>query len=64
MKQTELNQAVAAITGETVAEIRHRGFGLESVVDPEPHQFDSYVDWEQLETQRCRTYSLPQPGSL
>lgn len=60
MTQSELNQAVAAATGESVQTIRHRGF---SVVTPlsvyQPDEADDYqlpnvVDWDALEREQRR----------
>ena len=56
MSQREIDEAVAAATGESIARIHHRGFGLadpqEVDFDPEPRRplvFDwdseSPVDW-------------------
>jgi hypothetical protein len=58
MTQRQLQRAVAAATGETLREIRRRGFGpadlLDIDFDPEPdgvpHQT---VDWDALELERC-----------
>jgi hypothetical protein len=55
MTQSELNRAVAKLTGETVAEIKHLGFGL---ADPDYVEFDPepddgrYVDWDATQTNR------------
>jgi len=55
MTQSELDQAVARSTGETIAEIRHLGFGLadpdEVAFDPEPDE-ESYVDWDTTQAER------------
>jgi hypothetical protein len=56
MSPTDLNQAVAQATGETVYSIRHLGFQLAdrvNVADPEPSQrAPNVVDWDALETER------------
>jgi hypothetical protein len=57
MTQGQIDVAVARATGETIAEIRRRGFNL---VDPHYASFDSgdaerspqVVDWEELAEQR------------
>ena len=56
MTQAELNREVAHATGETVSEIRHRGFSL---VDPDEASFDSepgivgrHVDWDEVDAER------------
>jgi len=55
MTQSELNHAVARSTGETVAEIKHLGFGLadpdEVAFDPEPDN-GRYVDWDTTQAER------------
>jgi hypothetical protein len=55
MTQSELNHAVARSTGETVAEIKHLGFGLadpeEVAFDPEPDE-GNYVDWDETQAER------------
>ena len=55
MTQSELDQAVARSTGETIAEIKHLGFGLadpdEVAFDPEPDE-GNYVDWDELAADR------------
>jgi DNA-binding winged helix-turn-helix (wHTH) protein len=60
MTQSELNQAVADATGESVSTIRRRGF---SVVTPlkvfQPDDADDYtlpqvVDWDTLEREQRR----------
>ena len=57
MTQKDLNRAVATATGESLREIRRRGFSL---ADPGDFEFDSepcvslpqIVDWDQLDAQR------------
>ncbi len=55
MTQSELNRAVAKSTGETIAEIKHLGFGL---ADPDQVSFDpepddgNYVDWDATQAER------------
>lgn len=50
MTQQELDRAVADATGETLAEIQHRGFEILLVKPAEPE--DLIVDWDDLELQR------------
>ena len=56
MKQAELNREVANATGETIAEVRRRGFVLADPVevdfDPEPYDIGRHVNWDTLEQQR------------
>jgi len=53
MTQAELNREVANATGETVTEIRRRGF---SIADPADVAFDPeegrYVDWDAVDEDR------------
>ena len=50
MTQRELDRAVANAMGETVAEIRRRGFGIadpiETDFDPEPDFPGRTIDWD------------------
>ena len=59
MTQRELEREVARATGESVAEIRHMGFGFadeaQPVFDPEPSDFGRSVDWDEVDADR---YSL------
>jgi hypothetical protein len=65
MNQSEINRAVAQATGETVREIRRRGFSL---IDPDEVGFDlepddrqpQIVDWDTLDAQR---YAMCRPDS-
>ena len=50
MTQRELNRAVARATGETVAEIAHRGFVPLTEIPPEPT--GQTVDWDEQDAQR------------
>jgi hypothetical protein len=50
MTQRELERAVANATGESLAEIQHRGFQTLFVKPPEPE--DMIVDWDELQLQR------------
>lgn len=57
MKPTRLQRAVARATGESLREIRRRGFGLADPADvdfdPEPNDLPpQFVDWDELESQR------------
>ena len=59
MSPLKLRRAIARATGETVAEIRRRGFGLadpEQVdFDPEPYQLPPQcVDWDAVDANRLR----------
>lgn len=51
MSQQEIDEAVAAATGESIARIHHRGFGLadplEVTFDPEP-RWPLVFDWDAL----------------
>jgi len=55
MTQSQVNRAVADATGETVAEVRRRGFTL---ADPEDVEFDpsplegNYLNWDLVDQQR------------
>ena len=54
MTQRELDSAVATVTGESLPEIRHRGFGIADPVevhfDPEPSNVPPrWLDWDQLQ---------------
>jgi len=60
MQQSELNRAVARVTGETIATIRQLGFSL-----AEPDESDDvadechgpfFLDWEQPEPARFSDY--------
>jgi hypothetical protein len=57
MTQTEIDEGVAAATGENIKEVRRRGFHLadqpEIVCDPLPRP--RVVDWDQLD-QRVRIF--------
>ena len=57
MTQAELERAIAAVTGESLSEIRHRGFGVADPVvadfDPEPYGTGpSVVDWDRVDAER------------
>jgi len=57
MKPARLQRAVARATGETLREIRRRGFGLadpaEVDFDPEPNDLPpQIVDWDELDAGR------------
>ena len=54
MTQRELDSAVATVTGESLPEIRHRGFGIADPVDvhfdPEPSDVTPRrLDWDRLQ---------------
>ena len=50
MTQREVDQAVALATGESVSEIRRRGFSIESPAgefpDSEPNAMPRVIDWD------------------
>ena len=50
MTQIEIDRHVAGATGETLREIRRRGFSLADPVDPafdpEPSDHASVIDWD------------------
>lgn len=56
MYQSDIDRAVASATGESLTEIRRRGFGLidpfEPVFDPESIDLPQTVDWDELERWR------------
>lgn len=57
MTQQQLDREVAKATGETVCQIRQRGFSIadpaEVAFDPEPYdQPPQMVDWDEVERQR------------
>lgn len=57
MSQSELNEAVAAATGESVKTIRRRGFSIVTplkVFEPDDEQdaASSYVDWDHVDSTR------------
>ena len=57
MTQSQIDCAVSRATGETVREIRRRGFNLadppEAFYDPEPFfRPPQIVDWDELDSQR------------
>ena len=54
MSQNQLNRQVAHATGETVCEIRRRGFSvadpLDVCFDPEPSDpLEKHLDWDELQ---------------
>ena len=59
MSQSDLERAVASVTGESVNVIRRRGFSLANPFDldfdPEPDERRPLtVDWDELECRRAR----------
>jgi len=57
MTQRDLNCAIAAATGESVREIRRRGFSImdleETCFDPEPDLLaPQMIDWDDFEGRR------------
>ena len=53
MTQAEIDQRVRCATGESLREIRRRGFSeadpLSVDYDPEPYSGHSIVDWDQVQ---------------
>jgi len=59
MTQQQLEREVASVTGESVSEIRRRGFvPLTSVVQERDHE-PLMVDWDALELQRYSLRPIP-----
>ena len=57
MTRRELENEIAAATGESRLEIRRRGFSLvQSLHDDEPEldTVPQMVDWDALDQERCR----------
>ena len=57
MTQTEIDSAVAAMTGETLCVVKQRGFGIadppEVRFDPEPYDRPPLVlDWDEVDARR------------
>ncbi len=55
MTSTELNRAVACATGETVHEIRHRGFSPLSEDEPSTNEdelLSCFLDWDDVDEHR------------
>jgi len=64
MTQHDLNSAVALATGESLCEIRRRGFSIadphEVHFDPEPDQLiPQMIDWDDFELQRNIPVPMP-----
>lgn len=61
MTQTEIDRGVRSVTGESLKEVRRRGFSeadpLEVDFDPEPYSAPGIVDWDEL--QSCRVAIFP-----
>ena len=58
MTQSEIDSAVAAMTGETLCTVQQRGFGIadpsEVHFDPEPFdRLPLLVDWDEVDARRC-----------
>ncbi len=51
MTQLQLDRAVAKATGESLREIRHRGFSIvdptDVAFDPEPDDLPQFIDWDE-----------------
>jgi len=65
MTQRDINSAVALTTGESLSEIRRRGFSIadpmEVRFDPEPDQLvPQMIDWDDVE----RRGNIPIPASI
>jgi hypothetical protein len=60
MQMTPLEEAVARATGESLREIRRRGFGLlnqSGATEPEPYDnLPNIVDWDELDAQRVALF--------
>lgn len=61
MTHRQLNRAVAMATGESLREIRLRGFSLADPsdvdFDPEPNDAPpQIVDWDELALERCALF--------
>lgn len=57
MKQRELHQAVATRTGESLREIRRRGFSIMTPAfdsEPDGEEGPQIVDWDVVEQERYR----------
>lgn len=57
MTRRELENEVAAVTGESLREIRRRGFSLVQPLhddEPELYAFPQMVDWDALDQERSR----------
>ena len=53
MTNSELNRAVARATGETIHEVRHRGFvELEELDDTEDELLACFLDWDDVDLHR------------
>ncbi len=52
MTQADLNRAVAEATGETISEIKHRGFQPLDLDPDLPDPEDLIIDWDELEQRR------------
>ena len=63
MTQVELDRALCVATGESLREIRRRGFSLADPLsvahDPEPFAgAPGVVDWDELDAQRVRFFPV------
>jgi hypothetical protein len=61
MTQTQIDREVSMATGESLREIRHRGFSaadqLDVDFDPEPcRRRPQVVDWDQLDARRLSLF--------
>jgi hypothetical protein len=61
MTQEELNRAVAMATGESMREIRRRGFGLGHRIDRELRReidrtLPQFIDWDELDINLSRSF--------
>lgn len=60
MTQAEIDRSVRCATGESLREIRRRGFSeadpLQVGYDPEPYSAPGIVDWDQLQSGRVALF--------
>ena len=60
MTQAELDREVSQATGETMSEVRRRGFSLIEIPDRRPQ----VIDWDLLDQQRYGRRSIRRPSFL
>ena len=58
MTQSEIDSAVAEVTGESLCTVQQRGFGIADPADvqfdPEPYDCPPLlVDWDEVDARRC-----------
>jgi hypothetical protein len=64
MNQSQVDRAVARVTGESLQEIRRRGFGILApplkVFEPEPLSTPLVIDWDEVQgSELPRRYHRP-----